>query len=152
MFGEQCDTTTPLVGSRLNTGWDATSADPVTILVESRDDVRVVRIAGELDFSSCALVTRSCIEGHARDVVVELADLTFLDCGGYRAFEAARTALRQQGRTLTLVGAVDEPRYLLALIQQLEGTGLSGRKSNGLAFDAVTQHSCTTTLIQTSSV
>ena len=152
MIGGQSDTTTTVAASRLNTGWYAPSTGPLTILVESHDDVRVVRIAGELDFSGCEFVTRCCIEDLERDVVVELADLTFLDCGGYRAFVAARTALQQQSRTLTLVGAVDEPGYLLALIQQLEGTELASRASNGPPFDAATKHSLTTALLQTSSV
>lgn len=92
----------------------------ITILGESGDEIRVVKIAGELDIASRALVTRLCTEGRARDVVVDLAELTFLDCGGYRAFVAARTRLERQHRTLTLLGAVGEPRRLLDLIRTIE--------------------------------
>ncbi len=92
----------------------------ITILIESDDEIRVVKIAGELDIASRALVTRLCTEGRARDVVVDLAELTFLDCGGHRAFVAARTTLERQHRTLTLIGAVGEPRRLLDLIRTIE--------------------------------
>lgn len=91
----------------------------ITILVESRDDTRVLRIAGELDVASRSFVTCQCTQGRARAVVVDLADLTFMDCGGYRAFDAARATLQRQGRTLTLVGAVGEPRRLLDLILEI---------------------------------
>lgn len=91
----------------------------ITIVVETDADTRVVRITGELDITSTAVVTRRCTDGPRRHVVVDLADLTFLDCGGYRAFVAARTTLALQHRTLTLVGAVGEPRRLLELISHL---------------------------------
>ncbi len=66
--------------------------------------------------ASQAVVTRRCTEGPHRDVEVNLAALTFLDCGGYRALVAARTALGQHRRTLTVVGAAGEPRRLLELL------------------------------------
>jgi anti-anti-sigma factor len=102
---------------------DPNVAEPaITIVVEHGRDTTVLKIAGELELASCASVTRACVGGHARTVVVDLADLTFLDCGGYRAFVAARTELEEQHRTLELVGAVGEPRRLLDLIQHLEAS------------------------------
>jgi anti-anti-sigma factor len=96
---------------------------PLAVLVEVGDDTSVVTIAGELDLAGCELVTRQCAEGDARHVVVDLAALTFLDCGGYRAFVAAQTELAQQDRTLRLVGAIGEPRQLLDLIRQFDQRG-----------------------------
>jgi anti-anti-sigma factor len=92
----------------------------ITILVDSGDEIRVVKIAGEVDLASRALVIRRCTEGRARDVVVDLSEVTFLDSGGCRAFAAARTALEQHHRTLTLAGAVGQPRRLLDLIRHIE--------------------------------
>lgn len=92
----------------------------ITIVVEAADDSRVVRITGELDITNHDRVLRRCTQGRTRHVVIDLAALTFLDCGGYRAFVAARTALALQHRTLTLVGAVGEPRRLLDLISHLD--------------------------------
>ncbi len=104
-----------------STPLDPDVADPpLAVLVEVGDDTSVVTIAGELDLASCELVTRQCAEGDARHVVVDLAALTFLDCGGYRAFVAARTELAQQDRTLRLVGAIGEPRQLLDLIRPFD--------------------------------
>ncbi len=91
-----------------------------TILAESDHDTHVLKIAGELDRARAALMARRCVEGQAPVVVVDLTDLTFLDCGGYRAFVAARAELEQQRRTLVLVGAVGEPRRLLDRIRQFD--------------------------------
>ena len=78
----------------------------ITIVVETTDDTRVVRITGELDITSTDLVTRRCADGPPRHVVIDLADLTFLDCGGYRAFVAARTTLALQQHSISpLTGA-----------------------------------------------
>ncbi len=92
---------------------------PIRIFVESGDTTRLVRIAGELDTASGDLVLRSCTHGRTADVVVDLTDLTFMDCGGYGSLVAARLRLEGLGRTLVIVGAVGEPRRLLDLIDQL---------------------------------
>jgi anti-anti-sigma factor len=96
------------------------AAPPLAILVDAGDGIRVVKIAGELDLAGCELVARHCTEADARAVVVDLAALTFLDCGGYRAFVAARAELARHDRTLELTGAVGEPRRLLDLIRQFD--------------------------------
>lgn len=89
------------------------SSDPVSAQ-------RVVTFSGELDITSSARVERLCTAGLNLQVVVDLADVTFLDCGGYRAFVAARTELARHRRSLTLVGAVGQPRRLLDLISRLD--------------------------------
>ncbi len=94
--------------------------EPLTMVVDSSGDARVVRLAGQLDVASCGVVKQWCVAGGAGAVIVDLSDLTFLDCGGYGALLAARTELEQHHRTLTLIGAVGEPRRLLDLIRQLE--------------------------------
>ncbi len=124
-------------------------AEPaITILVEHGQDTSVLKIDGELDFASRASVTRACVEDHARTVVVDLADLTFLDCSGYGAFVAARTELERQHRTLELVGAVGEPRRLLDLIQQFEGSGPSCSSSCGPPSAEATTSSITPTTVR----
>jgi anti-anti-sigma factor len=108
---------------------ETTSRDPsvhdraISIRIESGDVIRVVKIAGELDLANQRLVTHQCTEGRTRAVVADISELTFLDCGGYRAFIAARAALEQDHRTLTVVGAVGEPRRLLDLIRHMKLRG-----------------------------
>lgn len=91
----------------------------ITIHIESAGHTRLVKITGELDSVSRELVTRQCTEGQARDVVVDLSELTFLDSRGHQAFVDARTTLGRHHRTLTLVGAVGEPLRLLDLIRRI---------------------------------
>lgn len=98
----------------------AVTGQPISVIVESGAKTHVVRIAGELDVASRESVTQACTEGRAVTVIVDFSASTFLDCGGYSAFVAARTTLEQHGRTLQLGGAVGEPRRLLDLIDQLD--------------------------------
>lgn len=93
---------------------------PIRIIVESSNDIRLVQFEGELDVFSRELVVRSCTEGEARVVIVDLSRLTFLDCGGYGALVAARSVLARNHRTLALVGAVGEPPRLIDLIERRE--------------------------------
>lgn len=79
-------------------------------------DVGVVRVAGELDLSSAAHVMRSCLDVDRLMVCVDLRELTFMDCGGYRGLVGARVELESRGGTLTLTGAVGEPARLLDLL------------------------------------
>ena len=111
------DTATP--GSPARALPDRRRADSsIAFLVDPRSDADVVKIDGELDIAGIARVTRLCTDARTRHVVVDLSDLTFLDCGGCRALIAARNALARQHRTLEIVGAVGQPRRLLDLVQQ----------------------------------
>ncbi len=87
----------------------------------SADSTR--RCSDRLGVANRALVKQRCIGGSSPAVMVDLTDLTFLDCGGYGALIASRSELERHYRTLTLVGAVGEPRRLLELIDQLELSG-----------------------------
>jgi anti-anti-sigma factor len=87
-----------------------------TAQVNIEGDQRTVHVTGELDLASRGRMVRSCVEGVPNFVVVELAGLTFMDCGGYRAFVEVRTFLKQRGRSLVLANPRGEPARLLALI------------------------------------
>jgi anti-anti-sigma factor len=53
-------------------------------------------------------------------VIVEMADLTFMDCSGYGAFVAARQVLEERSGSLTLANSTGEPAYLLSLIDTFD--------------------------------
>ena len=55
-------------------------------------DVHVVALSGELDIVSAALLTDALAEV-AGSTVVDLSDLTFMDCRGIAALVAARNRL-----------------------------------------------------------
>ena len=61
-------------------------------------------------------VTLACCQGIEIDVLVDLADLTFMDCGGYRGLLQARVALERCGGSLTLTEAVGEAARFLELL------------------------------------
>ena len=81
----------------------------------------VVRVSGELDLAGRETVIQSCTRAERPlDVVVDMAELTFLDCAGYSALSSARSSLLQRGGTLTLINGVGEPARLLALIDRID--------------------------------
>jgi anti-anti-sigma regulatory factor len=53
-------------------------------------------------------------------MVIDLAGLTFMDCGGYRCLVACRLAIGGRGGTLVIRGQTGQPARLLDLIRGLE--------------------------------
>ena len=100
------------------------SPDPggPTLVVDTTfdGDERVVGLAGELDLATRNLALSACTVGDHRSVVVDLAEVTFMDCGGYGAFVAARKILEGRGSSFDLRHPAGQPARLLALIAALE--------------------------------
>jgi anti-anti-sigma factor len=87
-----------------------------SVHVRSDGPRHVVALSGDLDLSSREHAFRTCVSTEHVDVVVDLADLNFMDCAGYGMFVTARTILRWRGGSLNLVGPAGQPRRLLTLI------------------------------------
>lgn len=87
-------------------------------------DVQTVYLAGELDLCSNAEATAAftLAVGAGLPIVVDLTDLDFMDCGGYRAIVAARHAAEQHGITLTITRAHGVPARLLSLLGEQRRT------------------------------
>jgi anti-anti-sigma factor len=95
---------------------DVATDDPLTSQVVVERDVCVVRVAGELDCSSASHAMRMCLDVGRLVVSVDLRELTFMDCGGYRGLVSARAELERSGGSLTITGAVGQPARLLELL------------------------------------
>lgn len=81
-------------------------------------DVHVVRLSGELDIASAAGLPERLIQTAGSTVVVDLADLTFMDSSGLSALIVARKQIAVSGDSLVL--SRPQPRVL----QLLEAAGL----------------------------
>ena len=81
---------------------------------------RVVRVGGELDVATRAQVRDACLAGRGNSVVVEMAELTFMDCSGYGCLVAARRILEASGGSLTLRHLTGQPAELLELLAGLQ--------------------------------
>ena len=90
------------------------------LCVESANGRRVVRLSGELDIASRHRVRRTCRDGTDLTVVVDMTDLTFIDCSGYGALIAARRILTDLGGSLTIRNQAGQPAFLLSLLHDLE--------------------------------
>jgi anti-anti-sigma factor len=89
----------------------------------------VVALTGELDAAHCADVARACMsQGHV-DVIVDMADLTFMDCSGYGALVASRSVLRARGGSLSVLDARGEPLRLLMLVEEETAAGTALRRA-----------------------
>lgn len=78
----------------------------------------VLRLRGELDLAGRRRLLAAIADCGRRDVVVDLAQVTFLDCSGYMALEDAATVLGEHGHELCLVGARDGVGRVLGLLGQ----------------------------------
>jgi anti-sigma B factor antagonist len=79
----------------------------------------VVRLCGELDAADAAGVTAALtgVVACHTDVIIDLADLEFIDCGGLRALAGAREQARQTGGGLLLAA----PQGLVLRVLALTG-------------------------------
>lgn len=91
-----------------------------TLRVSKRGRHRVVEIGGELDVATRGRAQQACLEGRSNVVVVEMADMTFMDCSGYGGLVAARQILQDAGGSLTLNHQTGQPAELLVMIALLE--------------------------------
>lgn len=89
----------------------------IDITVGSRR--RTVGLAGKLDLATCAEATTAMCDDPGVPIVVDLSDLVFMDCAGYRAIAAARCIAAEHHTTLTIAGSRGEPARLLALLDEL---------------------------------
>ncbi|MEO8267518.1 MAG: STAS domain-containing protein [Ilumatobacteraceae bacterium] len=94
---------------------------PITVRVSrSGRRARIVEIDGELDVATRGLVREACLTGRRTEVVVEMAETTFMDCSGYGSLVAARRILSRHGGSLTLRNQTGQPAELLAMLAKLE--------------------------------
>ena len=110
--------------------------DLLYIQDDRQNGVARLALRGELD-----LATAPKLEEHVmlverdgvRAVVLDLRDLTFVDCEGLHAFVRARGRADENGHRLAFVGANDQLRKLLQLtategmLDEQEGLRLIGR-------------------------
>jgi anti-anti-sigma factor len=93
---------------------------PFMVNVSRRGRQCVVQITGELDVVTRNIVRRACLAGRRTTVVVEMSDMTFMDCSGYGGLVAARHDLQKHGGSLTLRNQAGQPAELLTMIEHLE--------------------------------
>jgi len=84
---------------------------------------RVVQIGGELDIATCNRARRACLDGRGKNVVVDMAAMTFMDCRGYGGLVAARQILQADGGSLTLDHQTGQPAEFLVMLSILEPDG-----------------------------
>lgn len=89
------------------------------LIVEAsvEQDHCLLHLAGALDLSTRHQIHEACRAGTDASVVLDLTDLTFMDCAGYGGMVTTRTFLEGQGGTLTWRNQVGEPARLLDLIR-----------------------------------
>ena len=87
----------------------------LTILVRSAGTRTVVVLRGEADLSTMAILSdalSSVVALGAGDVVIDLVETQFIDCGSVRSLAVCRRLMDRQGRKLTF----RSPSRLAALV------------------------------------
>ena len=104
-------------------------APPLNVHVSMVAGRHVVNVSGELDVRTRHFVEQACVAGDAVAVVVEMAEVTFMDCSGYAGLVAARRVLQEHGGSLTLSHEVGQPARLLAMLGVEDGVRRGGERS-----------------------
>jgi anti-anti-sigma factor len=95
---------------------------PFTVHVIRDGRQRVVEVSGELDLATRNLVRRACLAGRRNTVVVEMGEMTFMDCSGYGGLVSARHTLQDRGGSLTLRNQSGQPAQFLVMLAKLEAS------------------------------
>jgi anti-anti-sigma factor len=93
----------------------AVSSFSATVTTDGVD--HVVHLEGELDIETRDEAYEACLGGASVSVVVDLSQLTFMDCAGYGCLVAAHRMLQLHGGSLRFRGPVGQPARLLCLLK-----------------------------------
>lgn len=89
-----------------------------TITTVAASDLMTVCVTGELDLDCEAEVTAAFLDGRGRAIVVDMANLGFMDCGGYRAIGEARRDAEANDKSFTVTNAHGVPARLLGILDE----------------------------------
>ncbi len=125
----------------------STRGSSLEVLVSPNAHCRELRVRGDIDISSMAVLSvaldrvidedgaagrarssRSAAHGDQRVVVVDLSDLGFISARGVGEMLRADRALRAQGRLLVLVNVPTMMRRLLQIVTVAENVHLTLRR------------------------
>ncbi len=111
-----------------------------TIRVESRNQVTMVTLGGELDVASAPTLTRHLKLAEQSDVcsiALDLRDLTFIDSSGLRVLLQANSRAKTNGHRLLILGVGPTPRRMLdatgtaSLLDTTDAVGVLDRFTRG---------------------
>jgi anti-anti-sigma factor len=80
----------------------------------------VVHVVGELDLATRNQLFVAATAGNHSFMVMDLAEVSFMDCTGYGSLVAARRVIEGGDRTFMIGGQTGQPAHLLNLIAALE--------------------------------
>jgi anti-anti-sigma factor len=106
------------------------SSSILTLAVARGEGVAIAAPAGEIDFAVAPeLVERlaGLFDGGTRDVIVDLSEVTFLDCPGVRMLAEAAESAALAGSRLYLMRAEGQPRDIIERAGLGAAVGLVGR-------------------------
>lgn len=119
-------------------GKDDVGREPVRPQVGRHGDRTAVWLSGEHDIATAALISTALVEAMAiddADVVVDLADVSFMDASTIGVFAAGRELLGSRDRHLTVRSPQRGPRAVLELcgLAELIETSPVGPDGHGAA-------------------
>ena len=108
----------------------ATLRRPLTVTSRG-DSTTVVTAGGELDLASASELTDALAEHQPRArhwLLVDLSEVTFLDCAGLSPFVAASQNWKRAGGRLVITAASPQAAHVLELLEGVLPAGLVPRR------------------------
>lgn len=87
-----------------------------TVQIAVDQECRLVNVCGELDVAARQEFFEACVAGNHGAVIIDMSQLTFLDCSGYGALVAVRLAIQERDGSVTVRSQTGQPAYLLTLL------------------------------------
>lgn len=95
------------------------TSDLFGVDVRQKSGIRVVALSGELDLATAEGLVETLTDTHGSTVVVDLAQLSFVDSSGISAFVLARRQIEANSSTMVLT----RPQERVARTFEIVGLG-----------------------------
>lgn len=95
--------------------------------------VEVLHVRGEIDLSNADQLAEALRDTTAKQVVLELAELAYMDSGGIRAVDRGYRSLRNEGRMLRVVLPPESPAAFIFRVTGLSEQLVAGSLPEALA-------------------
>lgn len=105
---------------RADPGAEKAPVPSLLLALNTTPEMCVLHVTGELDLATRDQLEVASTDGHHSSMMIDLAAVTFMDCGGYSSLVSARHAVEAQGRSLVIRGQTGQPARLWQLIADLE--------------------------------
>jgi anti-anti-sigma factor len=115
---------------------------PLDIKIKRRNATLTVELGGSLDTATAPQLEKqlsTALDPQVKDMIFDLANLTFISSAGLRVFAATRKFLKQKGEQVSFVHLQPQIQEVFEIVKSLPGVSVFGSMAEFDAYLATRQ-------------